>query len=1294
MTFSKKNHYLPVIDIIFGGLKVQSLLDTGASVTILEHSIFKKIQNNPEIQISNIDVNITSISGDNLDIIGCFNIPIQIGSKRIRHKIYIVKKELAPQYKAIIGYDILKSQKFKICLENDTLTTGSSTLKIRDANSTNSCNHATTNYARLISKSSLSPFETRIISLKLDKPLKEGDEILFSPTLKNSEIELPNSLCRVDSQNRISIMISNLTARKIPLNKNTRVGIISTDFQSRDMNEIKNLRRQELKESDFRLDHIDTTTRKELLKLIFEYADIFSKRLYTIGQTDALLPTFHVDLSNLPSTRPYHVPHALEPELRKQLNELIAANLIEPSDSHISFPLLMLKKRNETGDPKQQKYRLVVDYRRLNDNLRYPRHKLPLINHLLENLRGSNYFTSLDLSSSFWQIPLRPENRDMTTFSSPFGSFRFKVLPQGLNASPEVFCKLSDKILAPITDLKISNYIDDYCVGSESISEMLFKLRKLFDRFRQFGLTLNPEKCSFMLPEINFLGHKLDRSGIQPVDENIKKITDFPIPNTVKKVRRFIGLVSYFRRFVPKFSELTAPLTNLIRKRKKFQWTPTAQKSFEILKQKLSEPPILTHPNFNKQFILSTDSSDNALGASLGQKDENGIIHPIAYFSKKLNDTQLRYTIMEKELMSIVEALKSFKYYLYGREFIIRCDNASITKLKKLENPGNRVTRWFTFLSEFNYKFELIKSEDNQVADIFSRDFFVNSIQIDLPTILQIKEAQKCDTKLLRIVSQLQEDSVSLQKPYFLKDGLLMHTAFIPRSGKSQKVQQIVIPEKYKPHILAAKHLPHFGHLKTYDSIREKYFWEGLYSDTKNYVDSCKHCMSYKSPNKFPPVPLQRNYMPSRPNEFVSCDYIGKLPRTQKGNSYILTFIDHFTKFVKLYSVPDQTAKTTAEKFLDFACTFGFPQYLYSDKGPCFISDVFKRLCKRLGVTKLNTTPLNPRANGQSERINLNIKKSLSIFAQETEQWDDYVNYYELLYNSSLHSVTHEKPAFLHLSYDPTLPTDVIHEETPIIKPSYDDYVARKTYQLQYTFKKVRDSIIKAAEDQEQYQHKTAKYRNFYPGQLVYLYSPDSDRNAHLPKRRSYIGPMRILEIHNKVLCTVIDASNPKAKPVKVHTQRLIPYIERRKELDFLQKLVQEQKREQQIKGSDILKRPHATFDDLTDTDIISFTLHSNTKRGNETQNTASCESPLSDATEIYEYEVESPLTSTPKEGLSQRETVTTHNYDLRGQPGQQNTGIVNSARKLLDWSLTMTQPDTSVPTPIKFLQTLSKALD
>lgn len=1580
---NENNCTLPVIDLVISGELITCLIDSGATCSLLDFDIFRHMKINECVKFYKPDVKIMSISGETLEIVDCVSLPITMGSKQFRQKFYIVKNLFSRFYKAILGYDYLRVGKFGICFKTNTLKSGNSVVHFRDALSNKT--EIQTHYAYMSQNMILQPGESRSVELSLKNWVKDKQMVKFFPVTKNLDIKFVNSIYPVSNGKSLEVNVKNTSEQAIPMNKNMKVGVINNNFDKRDIEHIKQLRREELKETDFNLDHLDEISKKKLTKLLMEYADVFSKRLYTIGRTEAIQPNLQVDTNNLPSVRPYPIPEALHGEVRKQLTELQNANIIERSNSHVSFPLLLVKKKNPSGNPLNQKYRLVVDYRRLNKHLKYTRYRLPVVQHLLDKLREKKFYTTLDLSASFWQLVLKEKDRDITSFSSPYGNFRFISAPQGLSAVPECMAHLADIILAPLSDLMIANFIDDYAFGADSLDEMLYKLRLLLDRFRTFGITVNPEKCSFMLPEIKFLGHKLNSTGIQPLEDNIIKIQNFPVPNTVKKIRRFVGLVSYYRKFIEHFSELTLPLTELTKKNARYKWNSIAQNSFELLKDRLSKPPILIHPNYEQEFILSADASNYILGGVLGHNDENEIFRPIAYFSKKLNPTQIKYTILEKELMAIVECVKCFKHYLYGRKFLIRCDNKSLTEMSKLESPSNRVTRWFTFLSDYNYTFKHVPSSENIIADILSRDFhdnaadkkgasihsqnttnneslkkinvvekqqndivihsndeensntnhylkesesnllatglvnignscfinvvlqgltylkpllqilsndkhnctnktfcivcafqrhldlvstnkekkicplefcenlkhigpqfrelhqadahdflhqvinrfendipthsfpnyqeignrninpikslfegnfqntveclkcnkrsinfdpfkdislnieqqndsledslerftqserlvdkhrcvhckintdtnkimtvskapkiltisfkrfeylksethkiatyisypeklnfrpymtnwnsnkpiwytlnsviihsgnittqghyfcynrntngnwysmndeviteaslkevlnqqayiliyvhceeptdilvngtnIVNTVQVDLPTIEEIKIAQKKDEELSLIISALNNNITEISQKYadyFIKDDLLLHRTYLPRIRKTKAVERIVVPKIFRAHILTVKHFCHFGLVKTYNLIREKYYWENLYADTKHFVKSCKQCAAHRSPNKLPPLPVQDNYIPSRVNEFISSDFIGPFHTTDRGNQYIFTIIDHFSKFVKLYALPNANAKCVIDSLMDYMGTFGIPSYFLTDNARCFRSEIVEQLCKRFSVTKLFPTAQHPSGNGASEKLNSNIKKALAIFAEETGNWDDYLDYYALIYNNSIHSTVNEKPSFLQLGYDPKLPTDLLNEQTPITYNSYKDFAEKKALQLKFVYKKVKENLIAAAKKQQNYQHQFAKYRNFSIGDKVFLHNKDLDRHKLTTKKRQNEGPFEITKIHNKVDFSIRDPFKHDAKTIKVHAQRLLPYTSRKPELDYFYS-ENKNPRHSNADASNILysKTPHPQFEDKQNIDFLwAAPLYNTAKPHIEKQN-------------------------------------------------------------------------------------------
>lgn len=979
------------------------------------------------------------------------------------------------------------------------------------------------------------------------------------------------------------ILISNITNNSIVLNKSMKIASITTDFEVRDMKKIKQLRRQEFSPDDFKLNHLEASVKNKLLDLLREYSDVFSKRIYTIGSNESFTPNFKVNTDNLPSMRAYKVPEKLKPELRRQLNELKETGLIEESNSHISFPLILVKKKNPTGDPLKQSYRICTDFRLLNKNISYQKYSLPIVTELLDKLRGSEMFCTLDLSQSFFQIKLKPEDRDYTTFNSIYGLYKYTVLPQGLSISSGNLQRMCDQMLANISDLNIANFIDDFCVGAQNHSEMLYKLRALFSQMRLFGITIGPSKCEFMVPRVKFLGHMVDKKGIKPIIENVMKIQELPAPTNLKKLRRFLGMSQYYRRFIPKFSEISKPLTELTKKRQTFKWSDEAQQAFEDIKEKLARKPVLIHPNFSRPFILSTDASNFCIAAMLGQRTDpdDGVIHPVSYFSRKLNETEIKLPIMEKELLAIVQAVKTFRNYLIGNRFIIRCDNASLQQIKKLESPTNKVARWLLFLSEFDYEFQKIPGSENQMADLFSRDSLdINTVQVDLPTLEQIKIEQKMDPKLSHIVSKLTQFSTPLkpsEEKYFIRDGMLLHaTSFKKASMETEVIDQIVIPEKFKPHILEIAHNSgHFGFKRTYDNIKEFYFWEGMFSDVLHFVNTCIKCFEYKSPNRYKPVPIQRHYVPSRPMEYVSVDLVGKLPITAKGNKYIITFVDHFTRYLKTYAMRTQSAIETADKLYDFICTFGIMENLLSDLGSNMRSELFKEVTKRLGIRKLNTSALAPQSNGINEASHKSLKKSISIFASENKSnWDEALNFYELSYNSKIHPSTGDKPSYLLLGYDIGLPQSILQKEIRPTFETYPDYITKKSTQLQRAYKNVKDNILSVVEKQELYQHSKAEYRDFHIGQLVMLYNPQVDRNTSNPKRRNYSGPFRILEKCNEVNYVISDTLKPHSKPQRVHSRRLLPLQTRKSNLTY-----NGEKRPSAIELAPPINRPHASFE-------------------------------------------------------------------------------------------------------------------
>ncbi|KAG8184448.1 hypothetical protein JTE90_002297 [Oedothorax gibbosus] len=528
---------------------------------------------------------------------------------------------------------------------------------------------------------------------------------------------------------------------------------------------IREKRRQLLKDSDFQLDHLEENTKRLVLRLVREYADVFSTTISTIGRTSCVQPEFSVKTEELTSAKYFPVPQALRETLRENLDEMLEAQIIEPSNSFITFPLVMVKKKSKPNT--EQQYRICIDFRALNKLVNYSTHPLPLMNAEVDKISGSKYFSTVDLSQSFFQITLKDEQKQFTAFQTPFGAFQFRSLPMGAVFSAATLQKLSDKILAPLKELNIANFVDDFAFGAQDINEMLFKLEKFFIQLQLYNLTISPSKCKFCMTSVNFLGFSIDKNGSRPSNENLVKIAQFKVPKNVKQVRGMLGLCSYFRRYIKGFSEIAAPLTELTKKRGRFQWTPEAQQAFEELKWRLDRAPVLIKPDFNREFILSTDASTKAIGGCLSQLDEKtGVKLPIAYYSKKLNDNQRKYPIYELELFALTENIRAFKHYVYGRRFKVEIDNKALFQIKTLDNPGNRVTRQILKLQEYDIEYVLIKSKENLVADLLSRQEIdhksevrdptleINNIAIEVPSLEEIQREQWVDPETKFMLQQ------------------------------------------------------------------------------------------------------------------------------------------------------------------------------------------------------------------------------------------------------------------------------------------------------------------------------------------------------------------------------------------------------------------------------------------------------------------------------------------------------------------------------------------------------------
>ncbi|GBM99785.1 Retrovirus-related Pol polyprotein from transposon 17.6 [Araneus ventricosus] len=418
-----------------------------------------------------------------------------------------------------------------------------------------------------------------------------------------------------------------------------------------------------------------------------------------LGECDLVQHQIHLT-DNIPTRqRPYRVPYALKPEMRRQINILLEAGIIQPSNSPYAAPVLLVRKPDGS-------FRLVADLRKLNEKTIPDNFPLPNLTEMVDMLSGAKFFTSMDLTSGFHQMKMHPDHAFLTGIATEFGVFEFKSLPFGLRNASANFQRLMRIVLAGLSHLQIGCYIDDIIIASKSVEDHLSKLEIVFKRLIDANLRVKTSKCSFLQKKVTYLGHTVSEGQVFPDTKNLDSIRKADPPKNRKQVRSFLGLTGVYRRFIPNYSKTALPLTNLTKKNVPFNWSIIEQAAFETLKNALTLEPCLKLPDFSKPFSLCTDASKFAVGAVLVQDDESGFLHPVAFASRKLSKLEISYSVVEKETLGVAFGVTQFKSYLYGRKFIVYSDQQCLSIVKSFKDPTSRISRWLLTLQE--YAFDII----------------------------------------------------------------------------------------------------------------------------------------------------------------------------------------------------------------------------------------------------------------------------------------------------------------------------------------------------------------------------------------------------------------------------------------------------------------------------------------------------------------------------------------------------------------------------------------------------------
>lgn len=838
----------------------------------------------------------------------------------------------------------------------------------------------------------------------------------------------------------------------------------------------------------------------QLMQICEEFNDVFHLEGESLSTTELLTHHIPIYTDTAPiNVRPYRLAETHKSEINRQIQNLLSQEIIIPSKSAWNAPLLIINKKDDAFGNKQ--WRLVIDYRKLNEVTIGDAFPIPNITEILDSLGASKYFTSLDLADGYYQIKMSEEDREKTAFSTNFGHFEFNRMSMGLKGAPATFQRLMNIALSGLIGQVCLVYLDDIIVFGDNVETHNENLKTVLKKLREHNLKLKPSKCHFLRKELKFLGHIVTENGIKPDPSKIEAVKNFPRPKDVKTVQTFLGLANYYRRFIPNFSKIAQPINNLLKKKVKFLWDDKCEVSFTILKECLTTSPVLSYPDFRKEFILTTDASTTALGAVLSQ-GEIGKDLPVAYGSRTLNSAERNYSTIERELLAIVWATHTFRPYLLGRKFTVVTDHRPLLWLFSVKDPSSRLVRWKIKLAEYNFNVVFKPGKYNSNADALSRiqDFECAVItRAQTQILLKNNENDK-----YKYTSANEQNIITLTEDKEIKR-VLNEFHNTPLGG-------------------------HQGFIRTYNRIKSHYVWQNMKTDIAEMVKNCELCQTNKI-SLTTKMPMKITTTSSKPFEKMFLDIVGPLCSSYNNNKYILTIQDDLTKFSMAIPIPDMEAKTVAENFVTrIICTYGTPDVILTDQGTNFLSDLFKNICKYLKIKKIQTSGYHPQTNGALERSHRTLSEYLRNFSSKDPlAWDAWLPYAMFTYNTTPHTSTKYTPYELLYGFKASLPSSIQKSPEPCY--NYDDYLNELRVRLQTTHKLARDNLIKSKE----------KSKGVYDNKVNPIILQEGDKVFVKNEKRVskfspiWLGPYDVV----KPISRENTAVKIKHKPKVIHNNRL-----------------------------------------------------------------------------------------------------------------------------------------------------------
>jgi hypothetical protein len=820
-------------------------------------------------------------------------------------------------------------------------------------------------------------------------------------------------------------------------------------------------------------------------------------------------------------------------ELAKYLKENLANGFISRSTSPAAAPILFVKK-------KSGELRLCIDNRGLNAVTVRDPPVLPLVSEMIDRLGNALYYTKLDVRNAYYRIRIKQGQEWLTGFRCKYGHFQYNVLNFGLVNAPSTWMAYLNDVLREHIDQTAVFFYDDILVFTNGDLDQHTKdVKAILQKLLDAELYIKAEKCEFDKTEVDFLGIRIGRNGVSMDNEKIKAIIEWPTPKSQHDIQVFLGFANYHRAFLKHYSKYTTPLTNLLQKGKNFKWEEKEEIAFNALKSLFTSKPVLKIFSPDKPCIMETDASDFAIGSVLSQYDDNNVLHPIAYFSRKLKAAEINYEIYDKEMLAIIDSFAHWRHYLQDtpHKTLVLTDHRNLEYFLDAKKLNRRQARYAIKLIDYNFVIQYRSATQNQRADALSRrpDFEPDEyekqpiqtllkpdqlrlsatqvtncdISMDVDLQKRLLDCQKHDPayNIVTHRDKLKQSTVSRYLNYSIDEytGLLLKNSlvYVPNNDDI-KLELLRI---HHDNITSG----HFGRAKTIELLSRNYWWKGMTNFVNRYVANCQICIRGKPSRQAPQGPLRSLQIPDQPWESISMDFIVKLPKS-KGFDSIFVVVDRLTKMAHFIPCNESmSAKELATLFIDNIFRLhGFPTSIVSDRGALFTSKFWQHLLKNLDVKANMSTAYRPETDGQTERTNSTLEQYLRMYCNyQQNNWSQLLSTAEFSYNNHCQSSTKFSPFFVNYGYNPKANV-VIKKGGSECVPASEEFLL----QLKQTQDESKTNIAKAQTSQALYYNQGKRQiQSLKIGDQVYINSKNITTTRPMKKLdHKRLGPFKIVE--------------------------------------------------------------------------------------------------------------------------------------------------------------------------------------